>query len=132
MVSHRKRKKQAREQGLTEPELRMVELLEELVEGVRWLQGLGWSNQFTLQQKLKLPQAERDQILEAAARAVDADGRTNRWQEQVSQLKGEIVGLTRAVRRARKDMEQGVPRPESLGGGEGAGDSQGAVQDGDG
>ena len=90
LVSNRKRKKQAQGQGLTEPELRMVELLEELVDGVRWLQVLGWSNQFTLQQKLKLSDAERDHILEAAARAVDADGRARRWQQDVSRLKGEI------------------------------------------
>lgn len=81
----------------------MVELLEGLVQEVKWLQVLGWSNQFLLQRKLELEDGERDRVLEAAARAVDADGRTQEWIEEVGRLKGAILRTTGAMSELLKE-----------------------------
>lgn len=90
-------------------ELELVELLEELLEAHRWLQILGFSNQFLLEQKLKVDRGERDRILEAATRAVDKDARLHQWQQRLARLKGEVLGIKREVRRARRELGRDQP-----------------------
>ena len=69
MTSQRKRKKQARARDLTERELELAELVEEMLDTFRWLQILAYSNQYMINRKLKVEDSERDNILEAATRA---------------------------------------------------------------
>lgn len=102
MTSLRKRKKVAEARGLNVPELELLELVEELLEAHRWLQVLGYANQFVLAQKVKMTDAERDSILEAATRAVDKDARLERWRERLGRLKGEVLAIKREVRRERR------------------------------
>ncbi len=114
MTSSRKRKKVAAAQGLSERELALTELLEEVLDSVRWLQILGYSNQYLMNQKLKVTQAERDKVLEAAARAVDKDRKMHEWTDRLAQLKGDVLGIKRSMNRAKKDMAQGKPAPPGL------------------
>jgi hypothetical protein len=58
MASDRKRKKQARMQGLSEPEMAMFELLEDVLERFRWLQVLNHTQSYLLREKLKISQDE--------------------------------------------------------------------------
>ncbi len=102
MTSLRKRKKAAAARGLNVPELELLELVEELLEAHRWLQVLGFANQFALAQKVKMTDAERDAILEAATRAVDKDARLERWRTRLARLKGEVLSIKREVRRERR------------------------------
>lgn len=102
MTSLRKRKKVAEARGLNVPELELLDLVEELLEAHRWLQVLGYANQFVLAQKVKMTDAERDSILEAATRAVDKDARIERWRERLGRLKGEVLAIKREVRRERR------------------------------
>jgi vacuolar-type H+-ATPase subunit D/Vma8 len=111
VTSQRKLKKRAEAQGMTGPELQLVEMLQEILGEMRWMQILAYTNQYLLNQKLKVTQDERDQILEAATRAVDKDSKLHEWTNRLDRLKSEIVNIKRKVNRARKDIEQGAPAP---------------------
>lgn len=100
MTSTRKRKKQASQQGLSVPQLELVELVQELIEAHRWLQILGFANQFALTEKLGLTPPERDRILEAATRAVDKDARLQAWQQRLARVRIELSGATAVMRTA--------------------------------
>ena len=100
MVSLRKTKKRAAALGLSEREFRLVELLDEMLEAMRWLQVLGWSNQFLLQDKLGVDAEERDRVVAAAARAVEADQKLHEWRARLAAIRGEIVRIER-VREAQ-------------------------------
>lgn len=91
MTSVRKRKKQASRQGLALPQLELLELVEELLDAHRWLQVLGFANQFMLTEKLGMTAAERDQVLEAATRAVDKDARLVAWRQRLAQVRRELA-----------------------------------------
>ncbi len=111
MTSQRKHKKQAQSLGLSERELRLAELVEEMLESMRWMWVLGYSNQYLVNNFLKIDKADRDEILEASTRAVDRDARLHEWRERLAQIKGEAVRQHRAVDRARQDLVAGDPRP---------------------
>ena len=115
MVSHRKRKKEASQGGLTEPELEMLQMLEEILERFRWLQVLAHTQSFLLREKLKLDDAELDKVLKAATRAVDQDATWHRWQEGLARLKGDILEGRRAIRRERKRMGREKRRSQQAG-----------------
>ena len=104
---------------MTGPELQLVELLEEVLGDLRWMQILAYSNQYLLSQKLAVTQEERDQILEAATRAVDRDSKQHEWRVRLDRLKSEFVNIKRKVDHARGEIAAGVqtddepPRAES-------------------
>lgn len=113
VTSQRKLKKRAEAQGMTATELQLTELLQEVLSDLRWMQILAYSNQYLMNQKLKVTQEERDQILEAATRAVDKDSKLHEWSSRLDKLKGEITNIKRKVNRARKDITQGRPAPDA-------------------
>ncbi len=104
VVSNRRRKKEAKKQGLTEPELRLVELVEEILDKFRWQQVLVHAQSFLLRDKLKISDAELNKLLEAASRAVDKDAAWTGWQERLGRLKGEVLEARRSIRRERKQI----------------------------
>ena len=104
VTSMRKRKKQADALGLSERELQMAELLEEVLDHMRWMQILGYTNQYILERKLKVDRDERDKILEAATRAVERDGKLSEWQERLARIKGEAVHIKREINRSKRQM----------------------------
>jgi vacuolar-type H+-ATPase subunit D/Vma8 len=104
VTSQRKLKKRAEAQGMTGPELQLVEMLQEVLRDLRWMQILAYSNQYLLSQKLSVPEDERDQILEAATRAVDKDSKMHEWNDRLARLKTEIANIKRQVNLARKDI----------------------------
>ena len=95
MTSIRKRKKQASQLQLNVPQLELVELVHELIEAHRWLQILGFANQFALAERLNLPVADRDRILEAATRAVDKDARLQGWRQRLTRVRAQLDQATR-------------------------------------
>lgn len=111
MTSHRKRKRDAKQRDMSVRELELCDLLEEVLERVRWLQILGYSNQFLLDRHAKVTEEERDKVLEAAVRAVDKDRAIGRWHERLGRIKAETTQVRRAMRRAQKDIAQGRPAP---------------------
>jgi hypothetical protein len=111
VTSQRKLKKQAEALGMTATEFQLVEMIEEVLDSMRWMQILAYTNQYLLNQKLKVTKEERDRILEAATRAVDKDQKIHEWQDRIDQLKGEITNIKRKVNRARRDIAQGKPAP---------------------
>ena len=113
MTSRRKHKKTARELGLTERELLLAELVDELLDELRWLQILGYGNQYLLNRHLRVDAAERDRILEAATRAVDKDAKLHEWRERLARVKDGALHVKRSIDRARKDIAQGRPAPEA-------------------
>ncbi|MFQ5504822.1 MAG: hypothetical protein ACE5F1_08510 [Planctomycetota bacterium] len=106
MVSQRRRKKVAARAGMTEPELGMLEILEEVLERFRWLQVLAHTQSFLLREKLKISDEELDRVLEAASRSIEKDGTWKRWQEGLGKLRGEILKGRRDIRRERKLMKR--------------------------
>jgi len=107
MTSNRKRKKEAERRGLSERELAMAEVVEEILEHLRWQSVLGYSNQYLVSQHLQVDKAERDKILEAATRAVEKDGKIADWRERLARIKNEIVEAQRAIGRAETEMQAG-------------------------
>jgi hypothetical protein len=105
MTSLRKRKKTAAARGLSVPQLELLGLVEEMLEAHRWLQVLGYANQFILAQKVEVTDAERDAILEAATRAVDKDARLERWRARLGRLKSEMLAVERELRSERRTGE---------------------------
>jgi len=97
MTSVRKRKKQAARRGLSMPQLELVDLLEEVLAAHRWLQVLGFANQFVLAERLALTPAERDRVLEAATRAVDKDARLADWRLRLAHIKAELLAAEPAA-----------------------------------
>eukprot|EP00904_Undaria_pinnatifida_P001949 jgi/Undpi1/11755/HiC_scaffold_37.g14050.m1 len=89
VTSNRKRKKQALAEGLTTKELELAELLEEILDAFRWMQILGYSNQYLLKKRIGLNPAEQKRVLEAATRAVDRDAKLHEWHERLARVKGE-------------------------------------------
>ena len=96
---------------MTGTELKLVELVQEMMQDLRWMQILAYSNQYLLNRKLEVTDSERNQILEAATRAVDKDAKLHEWNERLDRLKAELHNIKRKVNRARKDIEQGKPAP---------------------
>lgn len=105
VTSNRDRKRQREQQGLSEPELRMLELLEEVVERFRWSQVLGYASSFLLREKLKISDEERDRVLKAAAAAVEKDGTLKDWQDRVAALKSDLLQSRRDIKRALRSGE---------------------------
>jgi hypothetical protein len=104
MVSHRQRKKEAARAGLTEPELRLLELVDEILERLRWQSVLLHAQSFLLRERLQVADQELDRVLRAASQAVDKDATWRRWQEGVARLKGEILEQRRAIRREHEHL----------------------------
>ena len=96
---------------MTGAELQLLDLVQEMMHDLRWMQILAYSNQYLLNRKLEVTDAERNQILEAATRAVDKDGKLHEWNERLDRLKAELHNIKRKVNRARKDIEQGKEAP---------------------
>ena len=114
VTSQRKRKKLARARDLTERELELAEIVEEMLDTFRWLQILAYSNQYMINRKLKVDAAERDNILEAATRAVEGDKKLHDWRRRLARVKGETVQIKRVVNRARKDIKRGSSDSELM------------------
>ena len=72
--------------GLTEAELQLCELLGQVLELLRWNQVLGYSNQYLLQEKLGLSTEERHRVMQAAASAVEQDGRVQDWGRRLIEI----------------------------------------------
>ena len=102
MTSQRKLKKRAGALGMTGPELQLVELLDEVLKDLRWMQILAYTNQYLLNHHLEVAPEERNQILEAATRAIDKDAKMHEWRERLDRIKSEIVGIERRVSAARE------------------------------
>ena len=98
MTSHRRRKRQAQSQGLTEAELQLCELLEEVLGALRWSQVLGWGNQYLLNQRLDVTPQERDRVMKAAAKTVDEDGQLQGWQRRLDELKQRLARIDAHMR----------------------------------
>ncbi len=79
--------------GLTPRELDLAELLAEVLDSLRWMQILAYSNQYLVNEKLAVDKAERDRILEAATRAVEKDHKLHEWQQRLARLKSEVSGI---------------------------------------
>jgi hypothetical protein len=109
VTSLRKRKKQAAARGLDLRGLALAELVEEMLESMRWLWVLAYANQYLVAQKLDVDRAERDRILEAATRAVDRDGRLRAWRERLAAIRGEAALAQREVARATKGATRARP-----------------------
>ena len=112
MTSNRRRKQKAQSLGLTEAELQLTELLGQVLELLRWNQVLGYSNQYLLHEKLGLTQEERQQVMKAAAGAVEQDGRMQDWgrrlmdiQESLRQIQDRMT--TNADSSTREDAGDG-------------------------
>ncbi len=114
VTSQRKRKKQAAARDLTERELELAELVEEMLDTFRWLQILAYSNQYMINRKLRVDAAERDNVLEAATRAVEGDKKLHEWRRRLALLKRETVQIKRVVNRARKDIKRGSSGSERM------------------
>ena len=112
VTSQRKLKKQAQALGLTHTEFQLVEILEEVLDNMRWMQVLAYTNQYLLSEKLEVSQEERDQILEASTRAVEEDQAMQDWRQRLDRLKAEIGKIQDRI------GGEGGPVAGSQGGGE--------------
>jgi len=93
--------------GLTEAELKLTELLGEVLELLRWNQVLGYSNQYLLHEKLGLSPEERHRVMKAAAGAVEADGRTQDWGQRLIEIQDSLDALHQRMTGERPDRLAG-------------------------
>lgn len=103
MTSRRRRKREAQASGLNEAELDLAELLEEILDAMRWSQVLGYANQFLLQEQLSVTQKDRDRVLEAAAAIVEGEGRIQDWRARLQQVRARLQTLDRDLKARRGD-----------------------------
>lgn len=112
MTSNRKRKKTAQALGLSDGELILAELLEEVLDELRWTRILAYGNQYLVNRFLKTDVAERDRVLEAATRAVEKDARLHEWRERLAQVKSRALEARRrmghAVREVAREERSGI------------------------
>ena len=101
MTSRRRRKRTAQAGGLTEAELDLVELLEEILDAMRWAQVLGYANQFLLQEQGAVSPADRDRVLAAAAAIVEGEGRIQDWRARLHAVRARLAQLDQELRRRR-------------------------------
>lgn len=97
MTSVRKHKKQLARQGLSEAEQRLLDLVGELIEEVRWLKVLGYGNQWLLAERGGVDEAERDRVFAAVARVVERDARLQQWRQRLADLRAAHAHLAPAV-----------------------------------
>jgi len=83
--------------GLSPRELDLAELLAEVLDRLRWMQVLAYSNQYLINEKLTVDKVERDRILEAATRAVEKDDKLHEWQQRLARLKSEMSGMRKRI-----------------------------------
>jgi hypothetical protein len=84
---------------LTAAELRLCDLLEEMLTAVQWQQILGYGNQFLVIEKLQVTAEERDRVMRAAAEAVAKDGRIQDWTARLQGIRLELQRVQEAMRR---------------------------------
>ena len=108
MTSRRDLKKRLISEGLSEREFRLVELLEEILERFRWMQVLGYASNFLLREKLKISDEERDRVLKAAAQTVENDGLLTDWRDRLAQLKEDLGGSRREMKREIRKEKGGA------------------------
>ncbi len=106
MTSNRKRKKTAQALGLTDSELVLAELLDEVLDELRWMRILAYSNQYLLNRFVKVDAAERDRVLEAATRAVEKDQKLHEWRDRIAQVTAKAVEIRRRMGHAVRDVAQ--------------------------
>jgi hypothetical protein len=94
VTSHRKRKKRdaAAKAVSRANEAELLGLVEELLDVVKWLQVMGYSQQYLLDRHLQVDDAERERVLEAAARSVERDGRLQEWRARLARIRAGIDG----------------------------------------
>jgi hypothetical protein len=90
VTSRRQRKRQAQALGLTEAELKLCDLLGEVLEALRWNQILGFSNQYLLQERLQVPVTERTAVMRAAAAEVERSGRLQDWGQRLLEVQASL------------------------------------------
>ncbi|MEC7585132.1 MAG: hypothetical protein VYE77_12510 [Planctomycetota bacterium] len=83
---------------MTEAELQLCELVDEVLAALRWSQVLGWGNQYLLNQRLDVTQEERDRVMRAAAKTVDEDGQLQDWQRRLDDLKARLARIDAHMR----------------------------------
>jgi hypothetical protein len=98
VTSRRKRKQVAQAEGLTAAELRLCDLLEEVLAALQWQQVLGYGNQFLVTEKLQVTADERDRVMRAAAEAVAKDGRIQDWTARLQSVRQELQGVQERMR----------------------------------
>lgn len=107
MTSRKKRKRSAQARGLTESELQLCELLEEVLAALRWTQVLGWGNQYLLNQRLEVTPEERDRVMRAAAAAVEGDARLADWGQRLAEIKQKLSAIDTGMRSGDAGMRSG-------------------------
>jgi hypothetical protein len=110
VTSRKKRKRTAQALGLTTAELQLCDLLQEVLDALRWSQILGWGNQYLLNQRLEVSPAERDKVMRAAAAAVEQDGRLQDWGRRLAEIRRQLAAIDAGVRTGGGDR---TPRPEA-------------------
>jgi hypothetical protein len=98
VTSRRQRKRQAQARGLLPAELELGELLQEVLDSMRWAQILGYANQFLLHERLQVSAEEREAVMRAAARAVEGDGRLQRWSQRLQAIREQLAAIDRELR----------------------------------
>tara|TARA_R110002072_G_scaffold241027_12_gene399793 strand:+ start:8650 stop:9045 length:396 start_codon:yes stop_codon:yes gene_type:complete len=91
--SNRRRKQKAQSLGLNDAELQLTELLGQVLELLRWNQVLGYSNQYLLHERLGLSPQERQDVMKAAAGAVEQDGRMQDWGKRLLEIQESLQGI---------------------------------------
>ena len=84
--------------GLTDAELKLCELLGEVLELLRWNQVLGYSNQYLLHEKLGVSADERHRVMRAAAGAVEQDGRLQDWGRRLLEIQASLEQIQARMR----------------------------------
>ena len=93
MPSNRRRKQKGQSLGLNEAELHLTELLGQVLELLRWNQVLGYSNQYLLHERLGLSPQERQDVMKAAAGAVEQDGRMQDWGKRLLEIQESLQSI---------------------------------------
>ncbi|MCB9881545.1 MAG: hypothetical protein H6834_07130 [Planctomycetes bacterium] len=95
-------RKRAEELGISVGELRLLELLEDVHERLRWAQILGYATQYALRWKEVVTQEELDTVLQAVARSIDRDGSQQARGEEIARLRRFLLEQDEEIQAGRK------------------------------
>ena len=95
-------RKRAAELGVSPGELRLIELLEEVNERLRWAQMLSYATQYILTWKEVASQEEMETVLRAVARSVEREGSQQARTEEIAKLKSELLERGAEIREGVK------------------------------
>jgi hypothetical protein len=102
MTSLRRHKKRLARSGRSGTEDQLAALVTEMLDELRWLKVLAFSNQWLWTERAGVAPDERDRVFAAAARVVERDPRLQDWRARLERLRAGLQQVGGEIAASRK------------------------------